>query len=136
PPAPHGGAKAHRLKAGGFNLSMENKMISLLWGEINHIDNVRPIDDEDLPCLNEIFEILKKHNCIDRFGVALLHKHFDLQEDEVGVWGAMEPKTNVSLTTSAQSLLPRQFPRLIFRTFRKYCLRQCASELMWPNTTI
>ncbi|MFP6524108.1 hypothetical protein, partial [Pseudomonas aeruginosa] len=24
-PAPHGGAKAHRLKAGGFNLSMENK---------------------------------------------------------------------------------------------------------------
>lgn len=54
-------------------------MISLLWGEINHIDNVRPIDDEDLPCLNEIFEILKKHNCIDRFGVALLHKHFDLQ---------------------------------------------------------
>jgi hypothetical protein len=53
-----------------------------------------------------------------------------------GVWGAMEPKTNVSLTTSAQSLLPRQFPRLIFRTFRKYCLRQCASELMWPNTTI
>nr|QOJ67134.1 hypothetical protein [Pseudomonas aeruginosa] len=111
-------------------------MISLLWGEINHIDNVRPIDDEDLPCLNEIFEILKKHNCIDRFGVALLHKHFDLQEDEVGVWGAMEPKTNVSLTTSAQSLLPRQFPRLIFRTFRKYCLRQCASELMWPNTTI
>ena len=58
-------------------------MISLLWGEINHIDNVRPIDDEDLPCLNEIFEILKKHNCIDRFGVALLHKHFDLQEDEV-----------------------------------------------------
>ncbi|WP_208630298.1 hypothetical protein, partial [Ectopseudomonas oleovorans] len=22
---PHGGAKAHRLKAGGFNLSMENK---------------------------------------------------------------------------------------------------------------
>ena len=38
-----------------------------------------------------------------------------------GVWGAMEPKTNVSLTTSAQSLLPRQFPRLIFRTFRKYC---------------
>lgn len=58
-------------------------MISLLWGEINHIDNVRPIDDEDLPCLNEIFEILKKHNCIDRFGVVLLHKHFDLQEDEV-----------------------------------------------------
>lgn len=58
-------------------------MISLLWGEINHIDNVRPIDDEDLPCLNEIFEILKKYNCIDRFGVALLHKHFDLQEDEV-----------------------------------------------------
>nr|WP_233101279.1 heme-binding protein [Pseudomonas carnis] len=40
---------------------------------------------------------------------------------DVGVWGAMEPKTNVSLTTSAQSLLPRQFPRLIFRTFRKYC---------------
>ncbi|MCR1829142.1 hypothetical protein NSA60_21320, partial [Pseudomonas oleovorans] len=28
-PAPHGGAKAHRLKAGGFNLSMENKAFHL-----------------------------------------------------------------------------------------------------------
>ncbi|PRW83218.1 hypothetical protein C7A10_31175 [Pseudomonas fluorescens] len=28
-----------------------------------------------------------------------------------GVWGAMEPKTNVSLTTSAQSPLPRHPPR-------------------------
>lgn len=58
-------------------------MTSLLWRKINHIDNVKPIDDEDLPCLNEIFDVLKKHNCADRFGVALLHKHFDLQVGEI-----------------------------------------------------
>ncbi len=30
---------------------------------------------------------------------------------ESGVWGAMEPKTNISPTTSAQSPLPRHLPR-------------------------
>ena len=30
---------------------------------------------------------------------------------EVGVWGAMEPKTNVSPTTCARCLLPRHPPR-------------------------
>ncbi|EPG1638984.1 DUF4214 domain-containing protein [Pseudomonas aeruginosa] len=31
--------------------------------------------------------------------------------DQLGVWGAMEPKTNISPTTSAQSPLPRHLPR-------------------------
>lgn len=37
----------------------------------------------------------------------------DLRErtGEYGVWGAMEPKTNVSPTTCARCLLPRHPPR-------------------------
>ena len=35
----------------------------------------------------------------------------DIARLKVGVWGAMEPKTNISLTTSAQSPLPRHPPR-------------------------
>jgi len=34
-----------------------------------------------------------------------------LTSPEAGVWGAMEPKTNISPTTSAQSPLPRHLPR-------------------------
>lgn len=36
-----------------------------------------------MPCLLEIKKVLERHNALGRFGVALLHKHFDLGEGEV-----------------------------------------------------
>lgn len=30
----------------------------------------------------ELAEVLKKHNSLDRFGITLLHKHFDIGADE------------------------------------------------------
>lgn len=53
------------------------------WSALKHIADVRPIDDSDAPCLNEIRAVLEKHGCLDRFGVALLHNHFDLADDEI-----------------------------------------------------
>lgn len=44
---------------------------------------VKPLDDKDLPCLEELRDVLKKHNMLDRFGITLLHKHFDLADDEI-----------------------------------------------------
>jgi len=58
---------------------------ALQWSSLDHIDDVRPIDDSDAACLEEIRLVLTKYGNLDRFGVALLHSHFQLAEDELMV---------------------------------------------------
>ena len=56
---------------------------SMQWSDLDHIADVKPIDKDDSECLEEIRQVLQKHGALDRFGVALLHNHFDLSEDEM-----------------------------------------------------
>ena len=53
------------------------------WQSLSDIDDVRPIDDTDAPVLDDIRAVLEKHGCLDRFGVALLHRHFDVADSEL-----------------------------------------------------
>lgn len=54
------------------------------WNSLPDIDLISSsLTKEDESCLNEIKEILVKHKKAHLFGVTLLHKHFDLNEDEV-----------------------------------------------------
>jgi len=55
----------------------------LEWARINDIHEVEPLHEEDLACLADIRAVLAKHGKCDRFGVTLVHRHFDLAEDEV-----------------------------------------------------
>lgn len=55
----------------------------LAWNTLKDIDEVRKIDDTDAPCLEEIRAVLEKHNCLDRFGISLLHSHFQVADDEI-----------------------------------------------------
>lgn len=59
------------------------KMSPMQWANLKDIHEVEPINDTDYECLAEIREILEKHNKRERFGVALLHKHFDMANDEL-----------------------------------------------------
>jgi hypothetical protein len=52
------------------------------WASTKDIHEVEPISDKDSEILHQLREVLVKHNAIDRFGVTLIHKHFDLQENE------------------------------------------------------
>jgi hypothetical protein len=56
---------------------------SMQWSALQHIADVRPIDENDAACLEDIRQVLSKHQCLHRFGISLLHSHFDLHEDEV-----------------------------------------------------
>jgi len=47
------------------------------------IQEVAPLSEEDHNCFAEIRGILEKYGNLQRFGVCLLHQHFDLAEDEV-----------------------------------------------------
>src|ERR1044071_1748291 len=53
------------------------------YSSLMDIDEVEPLGDRDHEVLTELREVLRKHGATDRFGVCLLHKHFDLNEDEV-----------------------------------------------------
>jgi hypothetical protein len=50
---------------------------------LRSLNEVAPIDTLDVDCMNEIRQVLVKYNKADRFGLTLLHKHFDLKDDEV-----------------------------------------------------
>ena len=47
------------------------------------ISEVKHYNESDKPVFAEIMSVLKKHNALDRFGVTLLHQHFDISEDEI-----------------------------------------------------
>jgi hypothetical protein len=51
--------------------------------DLPHINDIAPLNDADMTCVNELRDVLKKHGALDRFGIALLHKHFDIEPDEV-----------------------------------------------------
>jgi hypothetical protein len=47
------------------------------------IDDVQPLNDRDLTCLAAVRDVLEEYGLRERFGIALLHKHFDMAEDEI-----------------------------------------------------
>ena len=53
------------------------------WSELEHMDSIRKdFSEKDAACLADIRKVLAQHDALDRFGVMLLHKHFDLASDE------------------------------------------------------
>ncbi len=70
-------------------------------GMLRDIDDVEPLNEADMPCMQDLREVLVRHGRSDRFGIALLHKHFDLAEDEVLV-----ERTNVE--SRVQTIRPER----------------------------
>jgi len=52
------------------------------WNTMPHIDDVDSISDGDYEVIREIGEVLRRHGREEKFGVCLLHKHFNLKEGE------------------------------------------------------
>jgi hypothetical protein len=48
--------------------------------DIDEVDARSEVDDA---CFAELREVLVRHNALDRFGITLLHQHFDTAEDEL-----------------------------------------------------
>ena len=69
----------------GLLMSQSVVLNPLQWSSLQDIDDVRPIDDSDAACLEEIRLVLSKYGNLDRFGIALLHSHFQVADDEMMV---------------------------------------------------
>lgn len=77
---------------------MQN-LTPLVHNSLEHGDTVEPLKDDERQCLEELRTVLQKHGKLNRFGVTLLHKHFDLSEDEILV-------ENVDEQTRTQIIKP------------------------------
>ncbi len=53
------------------------------WSGLPHISTVDRISDEDRRIMSEVREVLERNNALNRFGVVLLHSHFDLADGEL-----------------------------------------------------
>lgn len=69
------------------------------------IDEVVPLSEADQACFRDIRAVLDKHGALSRFGVWLLHEHFEVGHDEVVVESVdKEARTLVSQPTKLSKL--------------------------------
>ena len=47
------------------------------------IDEIAPLSEKDARCMKELKAVLRKHHSLGRFGVTLLHQHFEVADDEI-----------------------------------------------------
>lgn len=52
------------------------------WASTPDIDEVSRFCETDIECFRELRDVLKRFDALDRFGITLIHNHFDLSEDE------------------------------------------------------
>ncbi len=53
------------------------------FNALPHIDDIDPLNVGDHKCMEELRDVLEKHGKLSRFGITLLHRHFDLNEGEI-----------------------------------------------------
>lgn len=62
-------------------------MTSLAFANWNGLPDLGQVDDRlttnDAACLAAVKEVMAQFGCLARFGVTLLHKHFEVAEDEI-----------------------------------------------------
>jgi hypothetical protein len=53
------------------------------WGALPDLDEVPPLDDSDLQCLEALRDVLARRGKLRRFAIHLAHRHFALGADEI-----------------------------------------------------
>jgi hypothetical protein len=50
---------------------------------VPNLNALRPLGQDDQPCIDELRQVLVKHGALGRFGITLLHSHFTMESDEM-----------------------------------------------------
>jgi hypothetical protein len=58
-------------------------MQPMQWAELKDLGEVEPLSEADESLMRDLRDVLRKHGATERFGITLLHKHFDLMDSEV-----------------------------------------------------
>ena len=68
-----------RLVEGDDDVAVQTTM----WSQKHNVDNRTTISDNDAKCFYELRKVLKEHDALDRYGIALLHRPFEVANDEI-----------------------------------------------------
>jgi hypothetical protein len=60
-----------------------SRLGAMQWSMLPDISDVEALSAGDHECLDAIRDVLIQHDALGRFGVHLVHKHFDVAEDEI-----------------------------------------------------
>jgi hypothetical protein len=79
------------------------------WAQVNDLYECQPLADDDLECMKDVRAALAKHGKLDRFALHLIHKHFDLSDDEILVeYSDADSREQFFRVEKAESLNARQ----------------------------
>ena len=56
---------------------------NLAYTTLPTIEEAEELSDKDAACLQDVEVVLRKYGALDRFGICVLHKHFELEPDEI-----------------------------------------------------
>jgi hypothetical protein len=66
-----------------MNAIAQIMLCSTQWTKLPDVSDVEPISDNDRAVLEEIRAVLERYGALSRFGVNLIHRHFDLNPGEI-----------------------------------------------------
>jgi hypothetical protein len=72
------------------------------WGNVPPLAEAASLSANDKACMAEIRAVLERHGCLEKFGLNLLHKPFDITDDEMLV---------ESVDIGSRTLVTRPAPR-------------------------
>ena len=103
---------------------------------LKHIDDILPLNDNDNDCVEELKSVLKKHKALDRFGITLLHKHFEMEEDEILLEECDEENRTLILTPVKQnSVKNKKSIETNWRLDTLTSMAKCVSLCQYDSTT-
>lgn len=93
------------------------------------ISAVNPRSEHDAPLFAELAEVLRKHDAIDRFGVVLLHEHFDVHPGECLLETTdVETRTQTIRPVSYQELEGQDYTETSWRLGDGFVAMRCVCQ--------
>jgi hypothetical protein len=56
---------------------------SMQYAKLPDLHDTEALSEDDVQCLTEVRDVMKRHGKLDRFALHLVHKHFNVDEDEI-----------------------------------------------------
>jgi hypothetical protein len=99
------------------------------WSDLKRLKDVEPFNDDDLECLAEVREVLKKHGKRERFGVALLHKHFEMDDNELLLENSDEETRELSIKPVQRESAENSVPTIVMLLDdENRCVQSCSGR--------
>jgi hypothetical protein len=103
-----GGQTVEEPASGKEKTLMGTQLKTSPYRNFEHIDHVVELGPDDQLCIDEVRSVLERHGRLERIGVCLLHRHFDLADDEILLESCDEMNRTLQLRPVRRSELEGQ----------------------------